>query len=102
MAKLKTAPRRGRKLSGSSLRRPTRSSRSRSSLDQLSDSVLGWLGPAITIGLLLACLVVAYIVVTGETVTLSTLGSALSSLGSTLAEGFADARDAVFEALGFG
>jgi S-DNA-T family DNA segregation ATPase FtsK/SpoIIIE len=102
MAKLKSTPRRGRKLSGSSLRRPSRSSRRRSSFDQLGDSLLAWAGPFIWVGTLAAAVVVGYIVVTGETITFSTFRRWLSDFSSALSGAFAAGRDAILETLGFG
>ena len=102
MAKLKSAPRRGRKLSGSTLRRPSRNGRRRSSFDQLGDSVMSWVGPAIWVGSLGAALVVGYIVVTGENLTLSTIADWLSEALSAVGGAFAGGRDAILETLGFG
>ncbi|MEX2237478.1 MAG: DNA translocase FtsK [Dehalococcoidia bacterium] len=95
MAKLKSAPRQGRRLGGPSLRKPARGSRRHASLQRLGNDLGAWIGPVISIGTVAASFVVAYIVLTGEMVTLGTISSPVGDvLGS--------ARDEVFRKVGLG
>jgi DNA segregation ATPase FtsK/SpoIIIE, S-DNA-T family len=102
MARLGTRPRRGRALTRSTSRTHSRGLRRHSALDQFMRGLGHWLGPVLTLGSLLAVAFVAYVVATGDVVTLTEVTEAGSALGQDLADVAKSTRDWIVETFGFG